>query len=89
MKFAELKAALPAHKAALAEDGFLALRDVEALDDDQLTELAEGFSDQPERKLLEWDFGHLMRMRLAPDAPNYLFSAEAVPLHWDLSLIHI
>lgn len=83
MRFAELKAALPAHKATLAATGFLSLRDVEALTDDQLTELAEGFSDRPERRLLEWDFGHLMRMRLDPQAPNYLFSAEAVPLHWD------
>lgn len=83
MRFAELMAALPAHKAALADAGFLALRGVEALSDAELTELAEAFSDQPERKLLEWEFGHLMRMRLDPSAPNYLFSAEAVPLHWD------
>lgn len=83
MRFAEALAALPAHKAALAESGFLALRGVEDLEDEQLTRLAEGFSDRPSRKLLEWDFGHLMRMRLDPAAPNYLFSAEAVPLHWD------
>ena len=83
MKFAELKAALPAHKATLAETGFLSLRGVEALDDAQLSELATGFSDDADRPFVEWDFGHLMRMKLDPAAPNYLFSAEAVPLHWD------
>jgi len=46
-------------------------------------ELAEAFSDAEGPKLLEWDFGAIMRMRFDPDAANYLFSAEPVPFHWD------
>ncbi len=36
-----------------------------------------------EEKILHWDFGPIMNMRFDPEAPNYLFSAEEVPLHWD------
>lgn len=32
---------------------------------------------------LNWSFGPVMEMREIPDAPNYLFSREAVPFHWD------
>lgn len=34
-------------------------------------------------KLLHWDFGPVMEMKLEEEAKNYLFSAEAVPFHWD------
>lgn len=34
-------------------------------------------------KTLNWSFGPVMEMKEVPDAPNYLFSREAVPFHWD------
>lgn len=37
----------------------------------------------PGRDLVEWDFGPVMEMREDPRSPNYLFSREAVPFHWD------
>jgi alpha-ketoglutarate-dependent taurine dioxygenase len=33
--------------------------------------------------LLEWSFGPVMEMREDATSPNYLFSNEAVPFHWD------
>lgn len=85
MQSAELFQRIPEFRATLEEEGFLSLEGVESLDDDQLTRFAESFSDQPEGspKLLAWDFGTIMRMRYDPEAANYLFSSEVVPLHWD------
>jgi alpha-ketoglutarate-dependent taurine dioxygenase len=83
MRFAELMAGLPAHKQALARRGLITLRDVEPVTDPELVAFAEAFSDAPSEKLLAWDFGTVMRMRYDPEAANYLFSAERVPLHWD------
>lgn len=34
-------------------------------------------------KLLYWDFGPLMELRVKRNNPNYIFSAEKVPFHWD------
>lgn len=34
-------------------------------------------------QILHWDFGPIMEMKFNPEAPNYLFSSEKVPLHWD------
>lgn len=34
-------------------------------------------------QILHWDFGPVMTMAFDPEAENYLFSAEAVPFHWD------
>ncbi len=34
-------------------------------------------------QILHWDFGLIMNMKFDPSAPNYLFSSEEVPLHWD------
>ncbi len=34
-------------------------------------------------KILHWDFGPIMNMSFSPEASNYLFSSEEVPLHWD------
>lgn len=57
------------------------------LTDAELLKLAGEFSDKPDanvqEKFLHWDFGPIMNMKFDPEAPNYLFSAEAVPLHWD------
>ena len=54
--------------------------------DDELLNFAQGLSDKSgdiKNKLLHWDFGPIMDMKFNPEAPNYLFSSEKVPLHWD------
>lgn len=33
--------------------------------------------------LLEWDFGHVMEMRVHEKPVNYLFTHDQVPFHWD------
>lgn len=52
----------------------------------ELLEFAAGLSSRSgaiEDKLLHWEFGPVMQMRLDVKAQNYLFSPEKVPLHWD------
>jgi alpha-ketoglutarate-dependent taurine dioxygenase len=39
--------------------------------------------DQKNDPFLHWDFGPVMEMKENPESQNYLFSREAVPLHWD------
>ena len=54
--------------------------------DKELLAFAEKLSKKSgaiEDKILHWEFGPVMNMKFDPEAPNYLFSAEAVPLHWD------
>jgi alpha-ketoglutarate-dependent taurine dioxygenase len=54
--------------------------------DDELLNFAQGLSDKSgelKDKVLHWDFGPIMDMKFNPEAPNYLFSSENVPLHWD------
>jgi len=43
-------------------------------------EFARGFQGF---NLLEWSFGPVMEMKEDPSIPNYLFSREHVPFHWD------
>lgn len=33
--------------------------------------------------LIHWDSGPVMEMKVQKDSPNYLFSTEKVPFHWD------
>lgn len=70
-------------KRELEAKGWLSISGVPAMDDEALVGFAESMSDAEGEKLLAWDFGKVMRMRLDPQAANYLFSAEPVPLHWD------
>lgn len=54
--------------------------------DAELLNFAQGLSDKSgelQNKILHWDFGPIMEMKFNPEAPNYLFSSENVPLHWD------
>lgn len=54
--------------------------------DEALIEFAKNLSDKQgsiKEKILHWDFGPIMNMKFDPQAPNYLFSNEKVPLHWD------
>ena len=38
---------------------------------------------QSQARLLSWDFGPVMEMKVDSDAKNYLFTEGDVPLHWD------
>jgi alpha-ketoglutarate-dependent taurine dioxygenase len=38
---------------------------------------------EPEKELLQWSFGPVMEMKVDPNAANYLFTHEEVPVHWD------
>ncbi len=54
--------------------------------DHELLDYAASLSSQKgslAKKLLHWEFGPLMTMAYDREAANYLFSDEAVPLHWD------
>ncbi len=54
--------------------------------DDDLLLYARSLSRQKgeiKDQILHWEFGSIMNMKFDPEAPNYLFSAEEVPLHWD------
>lgn len=54
--------------------------------DEELLSFAEKLSDKSgdlKEKILHWDFGPIMDMKFNPEAPNYLFSSESVPFHWD------
>ena len=54
--------------------------------DEELLQWAEGLSikhGSRTDKILHWDFGPIMNMKFDPNSPNYLFSQERVPFHWD------
>lgn len=40
-------------------------------------------AEDPQKELLHWNFGPVMEMKEDESSPNYLFSNEAVPFHWD------
>ncbi len=39
--------------------------------------------DKIQESFISWDFGILMELKEDPSSPNYLFSRERVPFHWD------
>lgn len=54
--------------------------------DDELLAYARKLSGQKgelKDQILHWEFGPIMTMKFDPETPNYLFSTENVPLHWD------
>lgn len=54
--------------------------------DKELLTYAEALSSHEgplSERILHWDFGPVMTMKFDPQATNYLFSTEEVPLHWD------
>lgn len=58
----------------------------EKLSDADLITIAKSLSKKSGEltdQLLHWEFGPIMNMCFDPKASNYLFSKEAVPLHWD------
>jgi len=46
-------------------------------------ELISLCAEDPEKELLHWSFGPVMEMKEDESSPNYLFSNEEVPFHWD------
>jgi alpha-ketoglutarate-dependent taurine dioxygenase len=70
-----LKPLLRKHKVVI-------LRGASVLGQDSFVQWAQG-SETIESAFVKWDFGHVMELRVDPAAKNYLFSREAVPLHWD------
>ncbi len=85
MKFNQLCEIGPKFKQRLEQEGIINVSGLEALSDEQLLTFGELLSHQTAGQLrfLEWDFGVVFKMRYDPDASNYLFSSERVPLHWD------
>lgn len=70
----------------LRQHGLLYLKGADAFSADQLLQFAASLGQRSgslREKILHWDFGPIMHMRWDPLASNYLFSEEAVPLHWD------
>ncbi|MFZ4714658.1 MAG: TauD/TfdA dioxygenase family protein [Bacteriovoracaceae bacterium] len=51
--------------------------------EEKLLSFAESLSLKKEEKILEWNFGKVMSMKYVQNHPNYLFSQEPVPFHWD------
>jgi len=54
------------------------LRGFKSIERDALLEYC-----QSQAKLLSWDFGPVMEMKVAQTPKNYLFTEDDVPLHWD------
>lgn len=73
-------------KSQLLKNGWVQLQWKKNPTDEELLNLAEGLSEEVgdrKKRLLHWEFGPVMKMKLKPRAQNYLFSAQAVPFHWD------
>ncbi len=66
-------------KKTLKEKNFFLQRELGIISDAQLI----NFSHQLGHGPLKWDFGEIMLMQYKPNAKNYLYSREEVPLHWD------
>jgi hypothetical protein len=67
---------------ALKTERLVLVRNAEIGSKQELAELARSLI--PGRhELLQWEFGEVMELREHASPKNYLFSSEAVPLHWD------
>lgn len=83
----EMKAGASSHDlsrkellALLREHKLVLVRGLNPMDREDLLRFA---ARSVEQDLLHWKFGPVMEMRVDPRAENYLFSREAVPMHWD------
>src|SRR6476620_2031394 len=56
------------------------LRGFQSPDKEELVSLC---TPNPSEDLLHWSFGPVMEMKEDESSPNYLFSNEEVPFHWD------
>lgn len=66
----------------LPQAKLLLLRGLKNPAKDELLRFARG-GRSSEEALVHWDFGPVMEMKVDEAKPNYLFSHEAVPYHWD------
>ena len=67
---------------ALNKTGLALIRGVNPPTQNELLDFCKSFPSYSD-KLLEWDFGPVMELKVKADAKNYLFSKEKVPFHWD------
>lgn len=62
----------------VTQEKLVLLRGFQQLDRDRLLSWC-----QSQARLLSWDFGPVMEMKVDKDTRNYLFTEGDVPLHWD------
>ncbi len=77
---------IPANLSIELQEHSIALIKNQFLNDNELLELAKKLSlkkGELKDKVLHWDFGPIMEMKAKPNATNYLFTEEKVPIHWD------
>ncbi len=78
---AELDLTATELRAMIRETPLLLFRGFTIRDREHFLSLA---SEKPDHSdLLHWEFGPVMELKVTPDIPNYLFSNEKVPFHWD------
>lgn len=63
---------------AVDKHGLVLIRNAQAMDTDAWRNFCQPFGE-----FLKWDFGDVNELKLKPETPSYLYSHEAVPLHWD------
>lgn len=79
----ELRVALPKLREIIFEKKLLLIKIDFELNDDEYALICHSLSTSETKPFVEWDFGHLLNLTNKKNSPNYIFSNEAVPLHWD------
>ena len=64
----------------IKKEKLVLIQGMAAPDQQRFLEFCRGFKN---RSILEWSFGAVMNLVEQSEPSNYLFSSEAVPLHWD------
>lgn len=62
----------------LNEHFLLVFRGYKLLDDSNFITFAKQFG-----KLLSWEFGEILELKIHPNPPNHIFTSGRVELHWD------
>lgn len=73
-------------RTVIQEEKLVVIRGLQAPSRETLLQFSmqlHGQKASKEDSLLFWSFGPVMEMKETPDSPNYLFSSEEVPYHWD------
>ncbi len=63
-------------------EGLVVLRGVKCPTSDEFMDFGRNQQSTTEA-FVHWDFGPLMELKVDSSKPNYLFSNESVPFHWD------
>ena len=63
---------------AVHRDGLVIIRAEQPMDKDDWRSFCQPFGE-----FMRWDFGDINELILKKDAKNYLYSEQAVPMHWD------